>query len=240
MRKVLQRKLRYASVVFAVAVAVALMPLIAQAVLVDFEGFAIEGTAVGTVGIATFSVGTTPPAVPALSPGFIAGVGAPQTAFVPNDTPNPVTNAGTRFLTDETAATGLGLALNYFIDFSAPVTSLSLDLYDYRDDAGPGPVAGATATLTVFADPARTIIVGTDTFIVGADPDGNVETLSVLAPSIRAASLIFSTGDGGTGIDNINFTTTPIPEPSTLLLLGVGLAGARFVSPGRRRRKEMQ
>lgn len=235
MRNLLRGKLRYAGVVFAVAVAVSLMPLIAQAVLIDFEtGFVDLQSGVGPVGIATFSVGTN--AMTATS-AFIAQVGAPpQTAFVPNDTPNPATNAGNFFLTDENTGS-LSAALNYFIDFSAPVTSLSLDLYDYRVDGGP--TTGDAATLTVYSDTGRTVFAGSDQFVIpGTNPvDGNVVNLSIPVPvgPIRAASLIFSTGDVGTGIDNINFTT-PIPEPSTLLLLGSGLFGMGFVAGGRRRR----
>lgn len=236
--KVLRKKLRYTSAVFAVAGAVTLMPLTAQAILIDFETIGgmtpTEGQAVGTEGIATFGVGagSTPTGT-----GFIAQLGDPVRAFNPSDTPNPATNAGSFFLTDESSAPPSS-ALNYFIGFSAPVANLSLDLYDYLSEDGP-PV-GSTATLTVYSDVLGGTAVGSDMFIVSSGlPDGNVVTLSILSPlgSIRAASLIFSSGDPGTGIDNINFNLSPIPEPSTLLLLGVGLAGTGFVSRRRFRTK---
>jgi hypothetical protein len=43
-----------------------------------------------------------------------------------------------------------------------------------------------------------------------------------------SASLVFSAGDEGTVIDKIMFdtgTSAPIPEPTTILLLGSGLIG---------------
>jgi hypothetical protein len=101
----------------------------------------------------------------------------------------------------------------------------SLDLFDYRVDGGPA--IGDTATLNVFSDAARTMLVGTSTFTIPSpNPmDGNLANLSVQNPSspILAASLTFSTGDVGTGIDNITFST--VPEPGTVLLFGSGLAG---------------
>ncbi|MCH8289474.1 hypothetical protein IH992_00005, partial [Candidatus Poribacteria bacterium] len=103
-------------------------------------------------------------------------------------------------------------ALDYFIDFARPVGDLSLNLYDYhlRPAGAGGAGIGDTATLTAFADAARTVPVGTDVFTIISDlPDGNVATLSISNPSalILAASLVFSTGDAGNGIDNIRFIT---------------------------------
>jgi len=192
----------------------------AQADLIDFEGFA-SLTPLGPVttasNIVTFSVGT-----PGGGDAFVADVGADQTAFVPNDTPAGLC-AG-RFLTDETA--GPSAALNYFLEFDTPVLDLSLNLYDYRVDGGPS--IGDTATLTAFSDLFGTP-VGSDIFTIPSpNPvDGNVVTLFIPSPiaPIMSASLVFSTGDVGTGIDNVEFTTAPVPEPSTMLLLGSGLAG---------------
>ena len=195
----------------------------AQADLIDFEGFA-PLTPLGSVptasNIVTFSVGT-----PGGGDAFVAEVGNPQTAFVPNDTPAAAT-AGERFLTDETA--GPSAKLDYFMEFDTPVLELSLDLYDYRYDGGPR--IGDTATLTVFSDLFGTE-VGSDIFTIPREriEEGNVVALSILSPvaSIMSASLVFSTGDVGTGIDNVEFTTAPVPtpEPATFFLLGSGLAG---------------
>lgn len=117
-----------------------------QAALIDFEtGFADLDPvgAVVVLGIVvTFSVG---PNSGPTGTGLIAQVGVPETAFVPNDTPAGGLG-GAFFLTDERA--GPNLALDYFIDFSVPVSDLSLDFYDYRVDGGPS--AGDTATLNVY------------------------------------------------------------------------------------------
>lgn len=186
-----------------------------EAGFVDLQPVGVVNTATNTV---TFGVGVAGPT----STGFIAAVGPPQTSFVPQDTPAGGAG-GSFFLTDET--NGPSASLNYFLSFAQPVLNLSLDLFDYRVDGGPA--IGDTATLNVFSDAARTMLVGTSTFTIpNPNPvDGNVANLSVQNPSspILAASLTFSTGDVGTGIDNITFST--VPEPGTVLLFGSGLAG---------------
>jgi len=189
----------------------------AYAVLINFEvGFA-ELDLVGMVTVpgntVDFNVGTGSP----MMDGLIAAVGDPKVAFtnlvsVVGDTPEPggALTIGTFFLTDESM--GPSATEDYFIDFANPVANLELDLLDYRVDGGP--VVGDVATLTAYSDPARTMVVGTATrTVLGAEPDGNVEHLAILAPSgpIRAADLTWSGAginagkDKGTGIDNIRF-----------------------------------
>lgn len=176
---------------------------------VDFERFS-DGQRIGEVTVSsnevTFSVGDSYPGVS----GWVTDVGDPVTALKSGDGEGTPTGraAGSLFLSDERSETGdVEHGRNYFIDFKNPVSSLQLDLFDYRAD-GMGDV-GDTAQLRVYSDAARTEEVGRDTFTVTSGlPDGNVATLIVDSASkpIRAASLI--TGeDTGTGIDNVVFAT---------------------------------
>lgn len=203
----------------ALAVSFAAVPV--QAGLIDFESGFVDQQALGAVNtgdnVVTFSVNSL------LGVAFIAEVGSPTTAFVPLDTPENTAISGDFFLTDEVA--GPFFAREYNLAFATPIESLFMHLYDFRGDGG-APV-GSVATLTLYD--ALDVVVGVDTFTsVAGMPDGAISSLSALAssPAVRAA-LTFSTGDVGTGIDNIRFQT--VPEPSTLVLLGIGVVGAGLV-----------
>ncbi|HEX5000090.1 MAG TPA: hypothetical protein VFY29_17855 [Terriglobia bacterium] len=198
-------------VVFLVALAVSLamtsgVSAYAAADTIDFESLAEGGTA-GTIktetNAVTFKVGSTAPTLPA----YVAGVGLPQTAWNPNDTPNPATHAGSRFLTDEPRGPSVGY--DYFMAFENPVTSLSLDLYDFRPDGGPR--IGDNVILNLYADEGYTMVVGQTRYtITGNEVDENVVPLSVRlnCATARTARLVFSHTDIGTGIDNITFETS--------------------------------
>ncbi len=215
---------------FGSVMAVVLVGMLASpsfgASVIDFENFA-DGDALGIVTLSDnavrFSVGGASPTGLA----YVAQVGPPTTAFVPNDTP-ALASLGSYVLTDEPS--GPSLALNYFMDFLNPVTGLSLNLIDFRSDGGAG--VGHTATLNVYSDLGRTNLVGQSVFTITSGlVDGNVETLGVVNPkggAIRSAALIFSTGDVGTGIDNIRFVTVPLPSAAWagMVMLGA-LAGVR-------------
>jgi hypothetical protein len=195
----------------------------ARAATIDFEGLptGLQDTFLSSDGnTLTITVDAPPGAPGALTPA-VADVGGVTTAFVPNDTPFGGVG-GTRFLTD--ALSGLTVAFDYFISFDRPVSSLSLNVYDFRRDSLAG--IGDSVTLTVFSD-AFTTFAGSNSFIIPAAflPDGNVLTLAVPLPSalIRSAAITFSAPDVGTGIDDITFTT--VPEPWTAFLLGAGLLG---------------
>jgi hypothetical protein len=195
----------------------------ASADIIDFEsGFSDQQsvtqviTATNTV---TFSVG------PNHTPAYIAQVGLPTTAFVLKDTPADMSISGSFFLTDE--KNGPIVKLPYYLSFATPVLNLSLDLYDYRAIDG-GARVGDSATLTAYDQ--NTNVVGTDVFTIKNlfIVNGNDAFLAITLPTgpIWSASLTFSRGDVGTGIDNIAFNEPPPPSgplPPSLLLMVSGL-----------------
>lgn len=202
----------------------------ARAGLITFESGFSEGdvvTAVNTLdNVVTFSV-------PGSSNAWIHAVGGPTTAFVPNDTPSGG-NPGEFFLSDEPTVNTTDAMLtnvgDYFMDFANPISSLSVDTYDYRADGGSQPQD--TVMLELASDSAFLSIVGSDMFtITGGEADGITRTLSVnLLDGTRAlfARIRHSGSDIGTGIDNLRFGT--VPEPSSAVvwsLLGVALFCAR-------------
>ncbi len=197
-------------------------PAQAGVTTIDFEGLG-DVTPVTSIvvpgNVVTFSIIHASGAV---TPGYTAQVGGPTTAFVPNDAPAGM-RTGT-FLTDETA--GPSLKGEYRMEFAKPVSSLSLDLYDYRVDGGP--TAGDQAILTVYSDQFGTAI-GTSVFTIPAtNPvDGNIEHLSIVlgSHSIMSADLTFTGADVGTGIDNVAFATIPAPGAIILGAIGSGLVG---------------
>ena len=165
----------------------------------------------------------------------IAKVGAPETAFTPDDRPANLAVSGDYFLSDE-AGGPAGSARAYTFDFANPTANLALNVYDYRSSDG-GATLGDTATLSAFGDEGRQNLVGSQTYTIstGALPNGAIELLSVANPTapIRSAVLTFSRGDVGSGIDNITFAPAAVPEPGTLAVLGLGALG--LIASRRRR-----
>ena len=190
----------------------------AWATLIDFESGFVDLQSVGVVNtgdnVVTFSHPNNSSldlAIAKVGGDPVTGLGTSFTsASLPPDTPLDTLVSGDFFLD--------GASVGYIIDFANPVTSLSLDLYDFRGDGHPNfPIFGNVATLELFADAGRTLSLGTDSFTVPNSllPDANIVSLAVFStgPAI-AASLLFATSDGGTGIDNIEFNTVPEPPPS--------------------------
>ena len=160
---------------------------------------------------------------------FIAAVGGLQTAFTADDLPEAGASPGSFFLTDEPLDNvPMNRSFDFFFDFLHPVWDFSLDLYDYRADGFRGNLDDS-ATLSAFADAARTVLLDIDTWNVREHlplPDGNLSQLSITVGVIPIAALTLSYPyDPGTGIDNISFTTTPlrVPSPGTFAITVLGL-----------------
>lgn len=202
----------------AAVAAICLSGYAAHAGTINFEsGFAdldpVSAVVLPGENTVTFSVGSK-----GAGPAYIAAVGGPETAFAPDDM-TVGGRAGGYFLTDETA--GPSVALDYFMEFAAPIELLSLHVYDFRGDGG-APV-GSTVTLTLYD--AFDAVVGTDSFTIPALlEEGNVIDLTVV-PGANAmwAALTFDAGDIGIGVDNITIRTVPEPSAAACLLGAVAL-----------------
>ncbi len=69
----------------------------------------------------------------------------------------------------------------------------------------------------------------------GGGSDSGSGSLSAPSASTSAGSLIDSSGDD---IDSSGDEVTPVPEPSTIALLGIGIAGLAYAEVRRRRKKK--
>jgi hypothetical protein len=103
-----------------------------------------------------------------------------------------------------------------FMDFDIPITSLSLW---FGNDSFGDTEAGDTAILRVYFD---------DEFVeevfVPLNRDGIInQQISFSGATFNRATFTFSTTGVVKTVDNIEFT--PVPEPTTAALLGIGMAG---------------
>lgn len=109
--------------------------------------------------------------------------------------------------------------INFNSSFGATITSLSLD------------VAGWAPMLLQVYDMSNTLIYNAPVALTyGAHTDPGIYSHYSISSSNGISSFAFlSTGiyavEGYTSIDNVVVNTSPVPEPSTLLLLGSGLGG---------------
>jgi hypothetical protein len=106
--------------------------------------------------------------------------------------------------------------LGVFMDFDIPVTSLSLW---FGNDSFGDTEAGDTAILRVFFDDEFV-----EEVVVPLNRDGIInQQISFSGAAINRATFTFSTVNVVKTVDNIEFT--PVPEPTTVALLGIGIAG---------------
>ena len=103
-----------------------------------------------------------------------------------------------------------------FMDFDVPVTSLSLW---FGNDVFGDTLAGDTAILQTFLDG---VFVGESTVLLNRDGIINQQILFSGAVFNRAV-FTFSSNRVVETIDNIEFTQ--VPEPATVALLAIGIAG---------------
>lgn len=196
----------------------------AKAAVINFESGFVDRQRVNTVtgsdgNQVTFSVG---PDVDDRRNARIARRGNLPTAFLPRDGGRTSyrNRIGRFVLTD-----GILNSLDYYIQFSSPVSRLSLDFLDFGDL-----IPNSTATLRAYSNSnftneiAQARINGTSTLF---NSTLNTFALDNLG-SAKSFSISYST-DFGTAIDNIYYDTVPEPLTifGTLVAAGFGVAMKR-------------
>lgn len=204
----------------------------AQAGVIDFEGLGdnVDITSPLSTGDnqVTFSCGFTPNTENCRSFHY----GGMINAFAPTEIPVGGFGDGTAvgFVGLHNAGHGNNEQDDFFFQFDQEITSLMLDFIDAE-------VPGRVHILTLFGDRDFTDIVGTASFTVPANVvDEDIVTIGLTLTGTTALSAIFTnSNDIGIAVDNLNFTTAPVPEPGSIGGLGLGLLSIAIAN--RRRRK---
>jgi PEP-CTERM motif len=199
---------------FALVLTIALLPATAQAapILFDLEG---ETAVTGLTTLALSSGGVTMTIT--REGGATFGVQQPF-SFPPA--------FGTRVLSPFLGTAG---SFAFLVNLSAPTYFFGLDFGDLVDDDD-------FVTLQAFSGPNQTgTLLETKTFPYPGKLFPSFESISIGGPTPALSLRFFAAAPVPNTVyfDNFRLSTTPIPEPASLLLLASGLAAVAF----RRRRQ---
>lgn len=170
--------------------------------------------------------------------GLTATITRPGSGFDINNIGGSVDTAafGARSLDPFSASTS---NTQFIANFSQSLSSVSLDFGDFGGDAD-------TLLLQAFsgANGTGTLLGSANASLVGVGSTFTFLTLSVTAPGINSIRFIggSATFPNSVYYDNLSATfgtqPNPVPEPTTLLLLGTGIAGVAAKLRQRRNTQE--